>query len=51
MADRIVSVLQCTTCKNKNYYFASNKKKDLKLEIKKFCRKCKKHTLHKLSKV
>ncbi len=50
MADRIISILQCTVCKNKNYYHASNKKKEKKIEIKKFCKKCRKHTLHKMVK-
>jgi len=47
MADKIMTVLQCTVCKNKNYYFATNKKKEFKIELNKFCKKCKKHTLHK----
>ncbi len=50
MAERIVNSLQCTVCKNKNYYFASNKKKEKKIEINKYCKKCKKHTLHKMTK-
>ncbi len=50
MADRIITVLQCTVCKNKNYYFATNKKKEFKIELNKFCKKCKKHTLHKMVK-
>lgn len=50
MAERIITVLQCSVCKNKNYYFASNKKKDKKIELNKYCKKCKKHTQHKMSK-
>jgi len=51
MGERVVNMLQCTVCKSKNYYFASGKKKEDKIEIKKFCSKCKKRTLHKSSKV
>ncbi len=51
MAERVINMLQCTTCKSKNYYFASGKKKENKLEIKKFCPKCKKRTVHKSGKV
>jgi large subunit ribosomal protein L33 len=50
MAERTISVLQCTQCKNKNYYFTSKKKKELKIELNKYCKKCKKHTLHKFVK-
>ncbi|MDI6640838.1 MAG: 50S ribosomal protein L33 [Elusimicrobiota bacterium] len=47
MAERIIIILQCTVCKSRNYYFARGKKKDYKLELKKFCSKCRKHTVHK----
>ena len=39
--------LGCAECKNKNYTLQRGKKKDFKLEIKKFCRACGKSTLHK----
>jgi len=43
--------LECTDCKTINYYSRKNKKKlKERLEIKKFCKKCKKHTLHKETK-
>jgi large subunit ribosomal protein L33 len=39
---------ECTVCKNRNYTSMKNKKKNPdKLERKKFCRTCKKHTSHK----
>ncbi|MFO7807415.1 MAG: 50S ribosomal protein L33 [Candidatus Moraniibacteriota bacterium] len=39
--------MQCKECKNINYYSFKNKKKiQEKLELKKHCPKCKKHTLH-----
>lgn len=42
---------ECTECKNVNYFSRKNKKliKD-RLELKKFCKECKKHTLHKETK-
>ncbi|OGS40151.1 MAG: 50S ribosomal protein L33 [Elusimicrobia bacterium RIFOXYA2_FULL_69_6] len=39
--------LGCTVCKDKNYHFQRGKKKDFKLELKKFCRACRKQTPHK----
>ena len=47
MAERVITTMACTACKNKNYYFARGKKKEFKLELKKFCRACGKSTLHK----
>ncbi|MBH41335.1 MAG: 50S ribosomal protein L33 [Candidatus Magasanikbacteria bacterium] len=43
--------MQCTECKHTNYFSRKNKKtiKD-RLELKKFCKFCKKHALHKESK-
>ena len=40
--------LQCTVCKENNYLTSKNKKNaEGKLEIKKYCPKCNKTTLHK----
>ncbi len=40
--------LKCTVCKSANYYTNKNKKKvERKIELMKFCKKCKKRTLHK----
>jgi len=47
MGDRITVVLGCTECKDKNYYFQRGRKKDYKLQLKKFCRKCRKQVMHK----
>ncbi len=42
---------QCATCKTANYFIKKTKETaDKKLELKKFCSKCKKHTMHKESK-
>ena len=47
MGDRVIVVLGCTGCKNKNYTLQRGKKKDFKIEVKKFCQACGKQTLHK----
>ena len=40
--------LQCKDCKHVNYWTKKNKKKvEKKLEAKKHCQWCRKHTLHK----
>jgi large subunit ribosomal protein L33 len=45
---REIITLQCTDCKNKNYSTTKNKKTTTeRLEMNKFCRKCRKHTGHK----
>jgi len=44
--------LECGECKRINYYSTKNKKTiKEKLELKKYCKFCKKHTLHKETKV
>ncbi len=48
---RIIILLQCSECKNRNYSSMKNKKNTTgKLELKKYCRSCRKHTLHKETK-
>lgn len=43
--------LQCTVCKRVNYFTRKNKKKvERKIELKKFCKWCRKHTPHKETK-
>ena len=45
---RDIVTLGCTECKNRNYTTTRNKKTTTdKLEFKKYCRFCRKHTLHK----
>ncbi|MBZ9572955.1 50S ribosomal protein L33 [Patescibacteria group bacterium] len=39
--------LQCSECKRINYYTRKSKNVEKKLELKKFCKFCRKHTLHK----
>lgn len=44
-------ILQCTECKNRNYYTDKNKKKTTsRLEFKKFCNKCRCHRVHRETK-
>jgi large subunit ribosomal protein L33 len=44
-------VLECTKCGNRNYVSQrSNIQPIKKLELKKYCRHCKEHTVHKESK-
>jgi len=50
MTDRVVTILSCTVCKNKNYHFSHGKKRQYKVEVRKFCRACDKQTPHKESK-
>lgn len=48
---RVKITLVCSECKQRNYESKKNKKNDPdRLEMKKYCRFCRKHTLHKESK-
>ncbi|MEW6456228.1 MAG: 50S ribosomal protein L33 [Acidobacteriota bacterium] len=45
---REVITLQCSQCKRRNYSTTKNKKKHTeKLELKKYCKFCRAHTIHK----
>lgn len=48
MAQENLLRLKCSVCKQANYYTNKNKKKvERKLELQKFCKWCKKKTMHK----
>jgi large subunit ribosomal protein L33 len=48
---REIILLACQDCKRKNYSVTKNKKNQTgKLEVKKFCKFCNKHTSHKETK-
>lgn len=48
---RVKITLACTECKQRNYDTMKNKKNDPdRLEMKKYCRFCRKHTLHRETK-
>ena len=43
-----IITLACPDCKERNYATTKNKKNDPeRLELKKYCRRCRKHTPHK----
>ncbi|MCR4433914.1 MAG: 50S ribosomal protein L33 [Coprothermobacterota bacterium] len=45
---RIIINLECTECKRRNYTTTKNKQNDPnRLEFKKYCPFCRKHTIHK----
>lgn len=44
---RVIVTLACTECKERNYTTTKNKKNDPnRLELKKYCPTCRRHTLH-----
>ncbi|MDN6577250.1 MAG: 50S ribosomal protein L33 [Lactiplantibacillus plantarum] len=45
MAQKKVA-LACTVCGSRNYTFDANPNRTDRLEVKKFCKYCGKHTLH-----
>ena len=48
---RNLITLACTECKQRNYQTNKNKKNDPdRIELNKYCKFCKKHTLHKETK-
>ncbi len=48
---RDIVTLACTTCKQRNYTTTKNKRSTPeKLELKKYCRFCRTHTVHKETK-
>ena len=49
MSERVRIALVCSECAARNYLTSKARKQD-RLEIKKFCATCKRHTLHKESK-
>ncbi|MBC7075257.1 MAG: 50S ribosomal protein L33 [Syntrophomonadaceae bacterium] len=48
---RVGIVLACTNCKQRNYTTTKNKKKHTeRIEIKKYCKFCNAHTVHRETK-
>ena len=44
---REIITLECNQCKSRNYTTTKNRKKHSeRLEVKKFCPRCRKHVLH-----
>ncbi|MDD2695374.1 MAG: 50S ribosomal protein L33 [Anaerolineales bacterium] len=48
---RPVITLACTDCKERNYTTEKNRRNDAgRIELNKYCRRCRKHTLHRETK-
>ncbi len=48
---RVVIALACTECQERNYTTSKNRANDHgRLELRKFCRRCRTHTLHRETK-
>ncbi|PYS47233.1 MAG: 50S ribosomal protein L33 [Acidobacteria bacterium] len=48
---RDIITMQCADCKERNYSTTKNKKKNTeRMEMKKFCRRCRHHTVHRETK-
>lgn len=47
---RVKVLLICSECLSRNYTMSVNKDGKAITEVKKFCKKCGKHTIHKISK-
>jgi large subunit ribosomal protein L33 len=41
-----IVTLKCSKCDNKNYTIFVKKQAQEKIEVKKYCKTCKEHTLH-----
>lgn len=49
--DRIIIGMACQDCKERNYTTSKNKRNDQqRLELRKFCSRCGKHTAHRETK-
>ena len=49
--NRIVITLACTECRERNYTSSKNRRSDPgRIEIKKYCSRCRTHTLHREAK-
>ena len=45
--DRVHITLACSECRERTYHSSKNKRKDSnRLELRKFCPRCRKHQLH-----
>ena len=48
---RVVIYMACTECKERNYTSEKSRRNDPnRLELQKFCNRCRKHTLHRETK-
>ncbi len=45
--DRVIITLACSDCRERNYVTEKNRRNDAdRLELKKYCRRCRRHSLH-----
>ncbi|MDE6477126.1 MAG: 50S ribosomal protein L33 [Mycoplasmoidaceae bacterium] len=44
---KVKAILVCEECNSRNYHIQRNKVSEKRLELRKYCPKCKKTTLHK----
>ncbi len=50
-ATRVIITLECTECRERNYTTTKNKRTNAeKLELSKFCRRCRQHKNHRETK-
>jgi len=48
---RVIINLACSECKSRNYATTKNKRNDPdRIELRKYCRVCRKHTIHREAK-
>jgi len=51
MGNRVIITFECKVCSNRNYTSTKNKRtRPGKLELKKYCPRCRMHTLHRETK-
>lgn len=50
MASKRKVALACSVCGSRNYTIAENPTRTERLEVKKFCKYCNKHTIHRETK-
>ncbi len=50
MAERVEVALACSECESRNYKTTRRPDHQGQLELKKFCPKCKRHTIHRETK-
>ncbi|MFC4389204.1 50S ribosomal protein L33 [Gracilibacillus marinus] len=43
-------ILACEVCYNRNYSTEKNSLQDTRMEVKKFCKQCNRHTIHRETK-
>ncbi|RUA18146.1 MAG: 50S ribosomal protein L33 [Clostridia bacterium] len=49
--NRVLVTLACTECKERNYLTSKNRRNQTgRLEMKKYCPRCRRHTLHRETK-